>query len=189
MSPTNYQRARYEVTQIFSLLSENVIHCQQLHLSNPPNFEVWANTQFNLASDNSIGFNYGCLQEDFIDRSKLGDQVSNATTKPKFKGMASEQTATPEIDNVVYVKLPEFGVRDPRLWFAQLEAIFESRRITSQSSRYNCVVGCLPHFVAREVSDLTYTRPSTDPYDALKTVIVSRTASSDEQNLRKLLSR
>ncbi|KER26671.1 hypothetical protein T265_06107 [Opisthorchis viverrini] len=59
---------------------------------------------------------------------------------------------------------------------------------TVMSSRCNYVVGCLPDFVAREVSDLIYTRPSTDPYDALKAAIISRTAYSGEQNLRKLLS-
>ncbi|KER31055.1 hypothetical protein T265_02619 [Opisthorchis viverrini] len=102
--------------------------------------------------------------------------------------MASEETQALEVDNVIYVKLPEFGSRDPRLWFAQLEAIFESRRITSQNSRYNHVVGCLPDFIAREVSDLIYSRPPTDPYDVLKSAIISRTGASDEQNLRKLLS-
>ncbi|GAA50340.1 hypothetical protein CLF_104393, partial [Clonorchis sinensis] len=66
--------------------------------------------------------------------------------------MASEQTQTPEMDNVIYVQLPKFD------------------------------------FVAREVADLTYTRPSTDPYDALETAVISRTAYSDEQNLRELLS-
>ncbi|KER18995.1 hypothetical protein T265_12063 [Opisthorchis viverrini] len=72
--------------------------------------------------------------------------------------------------------------------FAQLEAMFESRCITSQNSRYNHVVGCLPDFIAREVSDLIYSRPPRDPYDVLKLAILSRTAASDEQNLRKLLS-
>lgn len=96
-----------------------------------------------------------------------------------------------ESDNSVdigHIKLPEFGLSNPRLWFAQAEAVFESRRITTQRSKYNNIVGNLPTSVAAEVADLIYNRPNVNPYDSLKSAIISRTAASDEKNLRKLLS-
>ncbi|KAA3672504.1 uncharacterized protein DEA37_0005461 [Paragonimus westermani] len=68
-------------------------------------------------------------------------------------------------ENAVHVKLPEFGSRDPRLWFVQVKAIFDSGGIRSQKSMYNFMVANLPEQVATEVADLIYTRPSVSPYD------------------------
>jgi hypothetical protein len=38
-------------------------------------------------------------------------------------------------ENFVTLRLPEFNTRNPRVWFHQVEAVFSTRRITSQSSR------------------------------------------------------
>jgi len=86
------------------------------------------------------------------------------------------------------VNLPTYGINNPRLWFARVEALFDCRRITSQSSRYSHIVAHLPDEVASEIADLIYNRPVTNPYDALKEALITRTAVSDEQNLRTLLS-
>ena len=91
-------------------------------------------------------------------------------------------------ENAILLKLPEFGTRDPRVWFAQVEIIFESRNISNQRTMYNHLVGNLPDFVASEVSDLIFQRPEKDPYDVLKSAILSRLSATDDENIRKLLA-
>lgn len=86
------------------------------------------------------------------------------------------------------VSLPAYGLSNPRLWFAQVEAIFDCRRIRSQHSRYSHVLAHLPAEVANEVEELVYDPPTSDPYTALKDAVIARTAVSDEKNLRTLLS-
>lgn len=90
--------------------------------------------------------------------------------------------------NTLAVKVPEFISQDPRLWFAQLELYFKGRRITRQDSKYTTAAMNLPPHVSLEVSELIYHPPSENPYDALKAAVLERLASSEEQNLRKLLS-
>lgn len=102
--------------------------------------------------------------------------------------MADNQTSTPCDIDVVNVVLPSYCVRDPRLWFAQVEAVFECRRITSQQSRYSFILPQLPYEVASEISDLIYQKPLSNQYDAIKEAIINRTATSEEQNLRRLLT-
>lgn len=93
-----------------------------------------------------------------------------------------------EGDNVMSVKLPAYGVGNPRLWFAQIEAIFHCRRITSEGTKYSHIVANLPTDVATEIADLIYERPAEQPYTKVKEALINRTAATDEQNIRTLLS-
>lgn len=65
-------------------------------------------------------------------------------------------------------------------WFTQLHAIFNAKRITSQSVRFAYVVEKLPPDVASEVSHLLSNVPSERPYDTLRDVILQRTGYSEE---------
>ena len=98
-----------------------------------------------------------------------------------------EQTAITS-DSVMTIILPDYGMNNPRLWFARVENVFDCRRITSQGSRYSHVVAHLPDEIASEIADLIYDRPAVNPYDTLKEALITRTAATDEQNIRTLLS-
>ncbi|OON16520.1 hypothetical protein X801_07667, partial [Opisthorchis viverrini] len=89
---------------------------------------------------------------------------------------------------ILSLRLPAYGIHHPRLRFAQLEAIFECRRVRSQQTKYSCVVAHLPPEVAVEIADSIYEKPDVNPYDVLKDVLIKRTAAADEQNLRVSLA-
>ncbi|XP_065186171.1 uncharacterized protein LOC135816994 [Sycon ciliatum] len=90
--------------------------------------------------------------------------------------------------NAVSLKLPPFWSKDPALWFAQVEAVFATRAITRQTTRFEYVVGALEPEVAVEVRDLILSPPAQQCYDALKATLIRRTETSQQQRLRQLLT-
>ncbi len=51
----------------------------------------------------------------------------------------------------VIVKLPDFGVKDPKMWFSQTEAQFRRARITAETTMYDYVLMKLPQDVVMSV--------------------------------------
>lgn len=93
-----------------------------------------------------------------------------------------------ESRDISAIMFPPYSMRDPKLWFIQIESIFEFRRIKSQNQMYHCIVAHLPTEVAAEIRDIICNKPESEPYNTLKQTLISRTANSDEHNLRVLLS-
>lgn len=90
--------------------------------------------------------------------------------------------------SAVTMKLPTFWTSDPALWFAQVEAIFSTKRIVSQQSKFNFVIASLTPEIAIEVRDLIINPPQEDPFTILKTELINRTTASEQQRLQKLIS-
>ncbi|VDM02000.1 unnamed protein product [Schistocephalus solidus] len=103
--------------------------------------------------------------------------------------MTDTETNTGSLDaNSLSFKLRSFTPSNPRVWFMQIEAVFSTRRITSERTRYSYVVQSLPFDVAVDVEDLLDPIPAEKPHTQLKDAVINRVAKSANRMLRELFT-
>ncbi len=102
---------------------------------------------------------------------------------------SSATAAVPTVSPVatVSIKIPPFWPNDPQVWFAQVEAQFITRNITSQQTKFAHVIASLQPENAQEIRDLLINFPNNQPYDKLKTELIKRTSASEQKRLHQLL--
>jgi len=86
------------------------------------------------------------------------------------------------------IKLPQFWPTDPDLWFAQAEAEFVLRNITSDQTKYSLLVQALDQETARRVRDVFKTPPNDGKYDFLKKRLQDTFILSEADRANKLLA-
>ena len=107
---------------------------------------------------------------------------------PAVETTAASSAAPTATLATVSVKLPPFWPSDPEIWFAQVEATFTTRRITSEKTRFDYVIASLSPEVATEIRDLILRPPEATPYTILKEQLIRRTAASEQRRLQQLFN-
>lgn len=85
-------------------------------------------------------------------------------------------------------KLPPFWSEQPKLWFIQIESIFQISRITRDETKYSHVIANLDPAYLKFVGDILMSPPEIDKYEAIKTRLISSFSVSEEAKLRQLFS-
>ncbi|XP_076765192.1 uncharacterized protein LOC143432388 [Xylocopa sonorina] len=100
--------------------------------------------------------------------------------------MATPSHSGASVDRVA-VRLPDFYAADPEMWFTIAERSFEAAGVTTEHTRYGYILGALPTQYSMEVRDIIMNPPAATPYQKLKTELIRRLSSSQEQKTRRLL--
>ena len=104
--------------------------------------------------------------------------------------IALENTNSTADVSALSVKLPAFWPKLPVEWFLQVEAVFATRGIRTQRTKYDYVLSVLPSEVITTVLDILQNNNSsiTDPYDRLKSALLTRLVKSENRRIEELLN-
>ena len=112
----------------------------------------------------------------------------DSITRRPSPGLSSSQSSE-NADSIssVSLKLPPYWPADPQIWFVQVEAMFATRGIRAQTTKYQHVIASLTHDLALEIRDVLLNPPTQNQYDYLKETLIKRTRVSEQQRLKQLL--
>jgi len=119
---------------------------------------------------------------------QFGDPASTMADEPGNQPAASAAAAAAAVQPDRLVKLKEFYVDDPELWFAGAESLFSLRGVTDVKIKFHNVVNALPLPIMRQVSDLITSPPEGDLYKVLKDRLIVRHKLTPLQKVRKLFA-
>lgn len=85
-------------------------------------------------------------------------------------------------------RIPHFWRENPRLWFAQFEAVVAAHKL-GEEQKYNLVIPVLDRADIEQISDIIISPPpSSERYSTLKNRLISVYQESEHRQLQKLLS-
>lgn len=90
--------------------------------------------------------------------------------------------------NSIQIKVPPFWLERPEIWFAQLEAQFQSAKIVSDRQKYNVLLGHIDGKILAQVADAVLNPPEADKYKNLKDNLMRCFSDSEQKKLKKLIS-
>ncbi|KYN04623.1 hypothetical protein ALC62_04495, partial [Cyphomyrmex costatus] len=93
----------------------------------------------------------------------------------------------PRVDSYRIPKIPPFLINDPQIWFIQVEATFQTARITDQMTMAHYVIAALDTEVITCCRDLILQPDPDEPYSKLKLRIIESFSASAESQLRQLI--
>ena len=93
-----------------------------------------------------------------------------------------------QIVSAVSLKLPEFWINSPEVWFARVEAQFGTKKITEDQTKYDYTVSALDFRTAEEVQGLLINPPDNNKYLTLKQALIKAFGKSQAQKDAELLN-
>ena len=84
------------------------------------------------------------------------------------------------VDSYRVPKIPPFLIKDPVIWFIQVEATFEAARITEQKTKAHYVIMSLDAKTIACCRDLIAEPDANEPYTKLKQRIIENFSASVE---------
>ena len=90
--------------------------------------------------------------------------------------------------SAVSLKLPEFWINSPEVWFARVEAQFGTKNITEDQTKYDYTVSALDFRTAEEIQGLLINPPDKNKYIAIKTALIKAFGKSQAQKDSELLN-
>ncbi|XP_050030519.1 uncharacterized protein [Dermacentor andersoni] len=117
---------------------------------------------------------------------------SNDTPAPQPQSTVTHDipaatAATDAISNS-QLRMPPFCSKTLAVWFTQVEALFNLRRIPSQRVMYLHVISALSSEVADEFDDFMRAPHPAAPYDDFRAIVLTRKTVSERSRLHQLLN-
>ena len=118
----------------------------------------------------------------------MAEESPEARILANFVTQMQALASQPSAVNAVSVKLPEFWIKSPEVWFARVEAQFNTKAITQDQTKYDYVVSALDINTADEVQAILTNPPAINKYDTLKTALIKTFGKSQAQKDAELLN-
>ena len=106
-------------------------------------------------------------------------------TEPEKEQVGTAGAAAQPLIGAVAIKLPPFWKGDPLVWFAQAEAQFTTRAISTEATKYAYVIAALPQEVVQYV---LISPPDKDEYTTLKAKLIAGVSASEQRRVQMLLT-
>ncbi|XP_043476883.1 uncharacterized protein LOC122507936 [Leptopilina heterotoma] len=100
--------------------------------------------------------------------------------------MTSGVTSNESIERIA-LKMPVFMPEDPELWFLLLESSFDAAGITQDATKFGHALSALDPRYTVEIRDVLLKPKPERTFELLKSELIKRMGTSQEQNTRRLL--
>ena len=102
--------------------------------------------------------------------------------------MATQSSEALPSVGAVALKLPPFWPESAEVWFAQAEAQFNIKGISSSTTKFYHCVASMSQEVASQMLDLIRAPPASETYKVLKAQLVKTYGLNDYQRFKSLIS-
>ncbi|XP_065288144.1 uncharacterized protein [Dermacentor albipictus] len=126
--------------------------------------------------------------EDEMNTTVVSNDAPAPQPQSTVPGDIPAPSAAMDAISSAQLRLPPFWPKNPAVWFTQVEALFDLRRITSQRVMYLHVISALSSEVADEFDDVMRAPHPAAPYDHFKAIVLTRKTVSERGRLQQLLN-
>ena len=116
------------------------------------------------------------------------DALAVSMAKLAEESQTAAGTSASATISAVALKLPPFWNAEPELWFKQVEAQFQTRKIFNDKAKFNHVIQTLDNAAASEVESIIMNPPDDHAYVALKESLIKSYGKSQDEKDNELLN-